>query len=157
MQHFLLPCSHIVVITNGKSTRSYRCIFGLQEFPCTAAHNYFFDFEPVVNISGLLELWPDDACDSGESSTQNIRPFVDSTCPANDDNEDSCHHQQDLIVFVRRGGCSFASKVQRLIAGGGVGAVVIVDSPLANADTNKTLAPDAPGLGDARGINIPGE
>lgn len=122
------------------------CNFGGLETPCEAAHNYFFDFPPEVNASGSLFLWENNACSPAHVlNTKNVTET--STRAALD----------DVIAFVLRGGCSFAAKVQNILASTGVddafphrrvAAVAIVDY-------QGSLGLEAPGLGEARGVDVP--
>jgi len=212
--------------------------------PCAAAHNYFSDFPPVVTAKGGLHLWPSDGCTSSSSSSsgkpsgglsRGPRPPAGSSLAgshvaaspqggggneggdlqeSSGNASDESGEVQGPIVFVRRGGCSFAEKVLNilhvgaagLLAGGDtvvateresapISTVVIIDTPpagdqVANAATAATAAsatsaasaevlrgdflprpapfgaslassdvpfalPQAPGLGDTRGVQVP--
>jgi hypothetical protein len=117
-----------------------RCTFGTETVVCSTAHNYFHDFDPIENVSGTIVLWKDDACDpsklsmpplphspvrrmdtAGDSAAQEIISMTPKLATLIlDDGSKGLHwpspEVQDIptvIVFVRRGGCAFATKVER--------------------------------------------
>ena len=119
------------------------CSFGGNGVPCVAAHNYFADFDPVVSVTGTLELWSDDACDGSGGGSDSSSSSSSSDGRA-------------VIVVVRRGGCAFGTKVKNLMAVGRFGAVLIIDYPLeASASQAAIPLPDPPSLGEERGVDIP--
>ena len=108
--------------------------------PCLAAHNYFFDFPPIVNASGDLVLWAGNGCSSGGDGG--------AALPSRNTQQNASEDKSGVVVFVARGGCPFSEKVLSIVAADGVVAVVIVDLP-------RSEELQAPGLGDARGVGAP--
>ena len=146
-----------------------RCSFGEKLVPCVAAHNYFWDPDPVVNARGPIIVWPNNGCEiepvakSWANITASVR--LTENDGSGDENEPS-----SVIVFVRRGGCSFADKVLTILAATTgsdsavqpvqCAAIVIVDSPqpARSDDASLNTAPPpltAPGFGDVPGIHVP--
>ena len=146
-----------------------RCTFGEKAVPCVAAHNYFWDPDPVVNARGPLVMWPGDGCGMSAATVlwANVTAFLHS---ADNDSSGDEIESNSIIVLVRRGGCSFADKVLAILKAASsnetavqpirCGAIVIVDSPqpLQSGDAFLDVAPPpltAPGFGVATGIQVP--
>lgn len=143
----------------------FRCTFGLRAVPCESAHNYFWDPGPVVDARGPLVAWPNDGCPGSlaagwASTTASLRSTFEKV--STDESKAS------VIVFVLRGGCSFADKVLTILNAVShaaaarprivCAAVAIVDVPSPVQLGGVAVAASAvavPGLGDVKGIHVP--
>lgn len=134
------------------------CTFGplLQNVSCSAAHNYFHEFNPIVEARGQVVSWKNDACSTNDDEKLFSLMLINGETEinvVNDISKPNEENQLPIIVFVDRGKCSFADKIHSILSSikhrqFKVVAIVLVDLP-----SSEELLP--PGLGEAHNIHVP--